>query len=99
MVPALTARIPAATAVVADKGYDSEKQREQISANGSVAVIPRRRKSTKGNAEMDGGLYNYRHLVENAFAKLKHFRAIATRHDKLKRNHLSYPVVTHTHTH
>lgn len=35
---------------------------------------------------MDWGLYKYRHLVKNAFAGLKHFRAIATRYDKLKRN-------------
>ena len=31
-------------------------------------------------------LYKYRHLVENVFARLKYFRAIATRYDKLKRN-------------
>ncbi|WP_040628526.1 transposase, partial [Simonsiella muelleri] len=30
-----------------------------------------------------------RHLVENAFARLKHFRALATRYDKLKRNYES----------
>ncbi|MDC9583422.1 transposase, partial [Xenorhabdus sp. PR6a] len=35
------------------------------------------------------GLYCYRHLVENAFAKIKHFRAIATRYDKLERNYAS----------
>ena len=34
-------------------------------------------------------LYKIRHLVENAFARLKHYRAIATRYDKLKRNYLS----------
>ncbi|MBB1387754.1 transposase, partial [Pseudoalteromonas sp. SG45-5] len=33
---------------------------------------------------IDWCLYKYRHLVENAFARLKHFRAIATRYDKLK---------------
>lgn len=37
------------------------------------------------NAEMDWALYRY--LVENAFAKLKQFRALATRYDKLKRNY------------
>ncbi|MBD3614842.1 transposase, partial [Kingella kingae] len=34
-------------------------------------------------------LYKIRHLVENAFARLKHFRALATRYDKLKRNYES----------
>lgn len=38
---------------------------------------------------MDWALYCYRHLVENAFARLKHFRAVATRYDKLKRNYQS----------
>ncbi|MCU4376511.1 transposase, partial [Acinetobacter variabilis] len=33
--------------------------------------------------------YKLRHLVENAFARLKHFRAIATRFDKLARNYQS----------
>ncbi len=36
--------------------------------------------------DIDWCLYKYRHLVENAFARLKHFRAIATRYDKLKIN-------------
>ena len=38
---------------------------------------------------MDWYLYKCRHLVENIFARIKHFRAIATRYDKLKRNYLS----------
>ena len=41
------------------------------------------------NRDMDWYLYKIRHLVENAFARLKHYRAIATRYDKLKRNYLS----------
>ena len=41
------------------------------------------------NKDMDWYLYKIRHLVENAFARLKHYRAIATRYDKLKRNYLS----------
>jgi hypothetical protein len=36
--------------------------------------------------DIDWCLYKYRHLIENVFARLKHFRAIATRYDKLKRN-------------
>ena len=35
---------------------------------------------------MDWRLYKYRHLVENAFARLKQFRAIVIRYDKLNRN-------------
>lgn len=38
-------------------------------------VIPRRHNSLKGNANLNRGLYRYRHLVENIFARLKHYRA------------------------
>ncbi|SFM90726.1 transposase, partial [Nitrosomonas communis] len=62
---------------------------EQITKKGVQAVIPRKRNSLKGNADMDWGLYQYRHWVENAFARLKQYRAIATRYDKLKRNYES----------
>ena len=72
-----------------DKGYDSEEIREQIRQKSSTPVIPRKTNSKTGNADIDWGLYKYRHLVENVFARLKHFRAIATRYDKLKRNYAS----------
>jgi hypothetical protein len=52
-------------------------------------VISRKCDSVKGNADMDWGLYRYRHLVENAFARLKQYRVVATRYDKLKRNYES----------
>ena len=42
-----------------------------------------------GNADIDWSLYKYRHLVENLFARIKHFRGIAARFDKLKRNYES----------
>ena len=71
---------------LADKGYDSEPLRVQIRDQGAVPVIPRKTNSNIGNDDMDWCLYKYRHLVENVFARLKHFRAIATRYDKLKRN-------------
>ncbi|SFN25347.1 IS5 family transposase, partial [Nitrosomonas communis] len=87
--PDLIARLPDAKTIVADKGYDSEWLREQITKKGAQAVIPRKRNSLKGNADMDGGLYQYRHWVENAIARLKQYRAIATRYDKLKQNYES----------
>ena len=60
-----------------------------IREKASIPIIPRKSNSTIGNDDMDWGLYKYRHLVENVFARLKHFRAIATRYDKLKRNYAS----------
>src|SRR5699024_8629287 len=73
--PELIAQIPRAGAVVGDKGYDSAKIRQQIETQNSQSVIPRRRNSNKGTADLDRGLYRYRHLVENVFAKLKQYRA------------------------
>jgi len=49
-------------------------------------VIPRKSNSKKPNPEFDSHLYRLRHLVENLFARLKHFRSIATRFEKLARN-------------
>lgn len=87
--PALIAKVPAAQTIIADKGYDSEAIREQVEQQGAKAVIPRKRNSVKGNADLDRGLYRNRHLVENAFARFKHYRAVASRFDKLKRNYQS----------
>ena len=87
--PDLIAKLPKADYTIADKGYDSEEIREQIRQKSSTPVIPRKKNSKTGNVDIDWGLYKYRHLVENIFARLKHFRAIATRYDKLKRNYAS----------
>ena len=87
--PEIIARLPKTDVVIADKGYDSKTIREQIASKGSQVVIPRKRNSIKGNGDLDRGLYKYRHLVENTFARLKHYRALATRFDKLKRNYQS----------
>src|SRR4051812_15258648 len=83
------AKLPGADYMIADKGYDSEPLREIIREKSSTPIIPRKSNSKTGNDNMDWGLYKYRHLVENVFARLKHFRAIATRYDKLKRNYAS----------
>jgi transposase len=82
-------KLPASEYTIADKGYDSEELRQFIRNKSSIPVIPRKNNSTIGNDDMDWGLYKYRHLVENVFARLKHFRSIATRYDKLKRNYAS----------
>lgn len=89
VAPEFIAQLPVAEYTVADKGYDSEELREQIRNQSSIPVIPRKSNSKTGNDDMDWGIYKYRHLVENIFARLKHFRAIATRYDKLKRNYES----------
>jgi len=75
--------------LIADKGYDSESIRALARQKKMIPVIPRKSNSQKSNPEFDRYLYKLRHLVENAFARLKHFRSIATRFDKLARNYIS----------
>jgi len=82
----LITKIGEAEHFIADKGYDSEAIREQARAAGMNPVIPRKSNSNKLNPEFDSHLYKLRHLVENLFARLKHFRSIATRFEKLARN-------------
>jgi len=54
-----------------------------------ILIIPRKSNSRKPNIEFDHHLYRLRHLVENMFARLKHFRGIAARFEKLARNYKS----------
>lgn len=77
-----------AETVLADKGYDAdERVIEPLQAQGKTAVIPPRR-NRKHLREYDRDLYKARHLIENFFAKLKQYRAIATRYDKRAVNFL-----------
>jgi transposase len=87
---------PKSCYVVADKGYDSERFREQIREEDSIPVIPRRKNSKIGNDDIDWCLYKYRHLAENAFGRIKNFRAIATRYDKLAQNYASMVALAFT---
>ena len=68
--------------ILADRGYDSNKLMDYIYAHGGEPTIPSR-KAAKFDRYCDWHLYKERHLVENYFLKLKAFRRIATRYDKL----------------
>lgn len=87
--PELIKELPDAEHFIADRGYDSESIREQIHTRNAIPLPPRKRNSKVGNTDIDWCLYKYRHLVKNVFARLKHYRAIATRYDKLQRNYAS----------
>lgn len=89
VAPALINILPVSDYLIADKGYDSEELRELILNKSSIPIIPRKSNSKIGNSDLDWSLYKHRHLVENIFARLKQFRSIATRYDKLKRNFTS----------
>ena len=78
-----------AKALLADKAYDAgQRVLERLEQQGCLAVIfP---KSNRRNTrDYDRELYKARHLIENFFAKLKPYRAIATRYDKTARNFLA----------
>jgi len=75
---------------VSDKGYDSDSLREYIEAKGGTSVIPKRNYGQDiDKNSVDWCLYKYRHLVENAFARIKHYRSTSNRYEKLARNYAS----------
>lgn len=67
--------------LLADRGYDTNQIIESAIANGMIVVIPPKRNRLV-QREYDTYLYKIRHLVENAFLKLKQWRGIATRYAK-----------------
>jgi len=75
--------------IIADKAYDAdERVLESLAAAGKTAVIPPK-SNRKVQRQYDKELYKARHLIENFFAKLKQYRAIATRYDKTDENFLA----------
>ena len=75
--------------IVADKGYDSDAFVETIRAQGSQAVIPPRSNRLNPRA-FDRHIYKDRNLIERFFCRIKQFRRIATRYDKLAKSFLSF---------
>jgi transposase len=75
--------------VLADKGYDAQRAIDAANASGAIPVIPRRT-TTATRRPFDTALYKERNLIERFFSKIKHFRRIATRYDKLARNYKSF---------
>lgn len=69
-------------AVIADKGYDADALVERLDARSIAAVIPPKA-NRKEKRPCDFALYRERNLVERFFGKIKQYRAIATRYDKL----------------
>lgn len=68
-------------AVLADKGYDTDKVLAQVEQLKAIAVIPPKT-NRKVQRAYDRELYKQRNLIERAFNRLKHCRRIATRYDR-----------------
>jgi transposase len=90
MVPAceLIRGIPAAQ-VLADRAYDADNLHNLIYEQGGEPVIPPRR-HRKYQHHYDQIAYKQRWGIESFFAKLKQWRRIATRYDKLAANFLGF---------
>ncbi len=76
------------TILLGDRAYDSNLLRETLAARGAwanVKPMPHR----LNPPAFSPFLYRYRNLMERFFNKLKHFRAVATRYDKLPENYLA----------
>lgn len=83
LLAATLARLPAVEEVVADKGFDGQPQRQACRQRGVTPQIPSRCNAREPQP-LDAAAYRERNRVERLFAKLKQFRRVATRYDKLK---------------
>jgi transposase len=79
---------PAMRALLADKGYDGDKLRAQIIERGAKPVIPNKSNRVVVHP-FSKRAYKGRNVIERCFCRLKDFRRIATRYDKLARNFLA----------
>lgn len=78
-----------ADAAIADKGYDADHLCDRLAQTGADVVIPPKR-NRKVQRPYDAHLYKERNLIERFFNKLKHFRRVATRYDKLLANFMGF---------
>lgn len=88
MAPALIQAAGPILRLIADKAYDTNPLRNLLAGKGIEAIIPsiRRRKPL---LPYDVAAYRERNLIERMYGRLKDFRRVATRYDKLARNFLA----------
>lgn len=87
-VPALMVGLATYSDVVADHGYDYRAVCRLVHAAGSRAHVPTTRQKRE-QISVAPAPYRQRNLIERCFNRLKYFRRLATRFDKLARNYLS----------
>lgn len=78
-----------ADTAIADKGYDADHLVDQFANRGAKVVIPPKR-NRKVQRPYDADLYKERNRIERFFNKLKQFRRVATRYDKLLVNFMGF---------
>ena len=84
----LAEQLPAQGCLIGDTAYDALKLRQDLAFRGIATVIPTH-PTRKHQWPIDLDTYKQRNLVERMFNRLKDFRRIATRYDKLARNFAS----------
>jgi transposase len=77
---------------IADKGYDSQAVVAALEAKKMIPVIPTQADRSY-RRKIDRHVYKERHLVENFFCRLKHYRRVATRFEKTATNFLGFVVL------
>lgn len=83
--PALIGSLPPALFMAADMAYDSDALRRFLAARGTIPVIPNN-PTRKRIHPFDARAYRQRNVIERTFCRLKDWRRIATRYDKLAAN-------------
>ena len=84
----LIRRVKPSKRMLGDKAYDSAELRDQLHERGTKPVIPNR-SNRKQPFRFSKRLYKLRWRIECAFNRLKDFRRIATRYDRVARNYLA----------
>lgn len=84
----LIRRTRSAKTLLGDRAYDSAALRGWLHGRGTTPVIPNK-SNRKLPFRFNKQAYKWRHRIENAFCRLKDFRRIATRYDRLARNYLA----------
>jgi transposase len=84
----LIRRVKPSKRMLGDKAYDSADLRDKLDERGTKPVIPNRC-NRKQPFTFSKRLYKLRWRIESAFNRLKDFRRIATRYDRLARNYLA----------
>jgi transposase len=84
----LAADLPSNGCLIGDAGYDATQLRQDLAFHGTATVIPTIA-TRKHQWSFDREAYKDRNLIERMFNRLKDFRRIATRYDKLARNFAS----------
>jgi len=88
MAPSIVAAVSAPKRLLADKAYDAESFRNWLADQRIKAVIPSTA-SRRTPYPIDRKAYRRRNVIERMFCKLKNWRRIATRYDRLARNYMA----------